>query len=436
MESRQGGFFSRLFGSRKVRSIAHTRTEVRPHNVSSEDDALRSVTPHLLGVTMLQLVMDRGKEWRKVEPSVTAEIDAKFPMACECYQLSIFLDLLSQRFGRRIAGLVEASLNAVMDFDDKVPLFPRFKSAINHARDLGPADDGPNEPNLRVDWQVAKQLLSIVSEPEEEKEKIRPLLGESLSYARIWAESVYPGVVAKIEFDPVSIAKGQRETAYKGTTNRWRQNPGCFERQLQRMEGNPLYPEDQRQPSDADIRVAREKDDADRKQLDLDVQRLLADFKNLIKVGTVEGKRLIDFLQHRVEPLMERSAEVSESAVQQHVPTLQKLILTSLNTLKKSSGTDLETDTFERSWRRMTNVFIAQKGRDDTPIGESDVVISLLCEDAKTIEEVVSVYHELDPGIIDSMREMARLHLELAVLDGFELPSIEEKLALLESESG
>jgi hypothetical protein len=40
-----------------------------------------------------------------------------------------------------------------------------------------------------MDWQVAQQLLSIVAESEESKRNLMPSLAESLSYARIWAES-------------------------------------------------------------------------------------------------------------------------------------------------------------------------------------------------------------------------------------------------------
>lgn len=225
----------------------------------------------------------------------------------------------------------------------------------------------------------------------------------------------------------------KRETAYKGTTNRWRQHPSCFERQLQRMEGNLLYPEGQRQPSDEDIRLAQEKDDADLRQLDLDVQRLFDDFKNLSEGSIVQGSLLIDYLQNRVEPVMARAADIGESAALRYVPALQSLVVSSLTTLQKSAGSDLTPESFERSWRFRTNVFIAQTGRDDSPIDQSNVVLSLLCEDVESLEKVLSVYREWDPGIIQAMLEMARLHLELAKLDEFELPGAREKIALLET---
>jgi len=424
-------FISRLFGSRKRGPAALEEVEMHPPLLPEKEDVLRRVTPHMLAVTMLQLAMEGNKAWRQVNSSATSEADAKFPMACECYQLSIFLELLSQRFGHRISGIFEASLSAVMEIDRVPSLFPRIKGAIAHARELGPAEIGPDEPKLRTDWQVAQQLLTIVAESEESKQNLLPALAESLSYARIWAETTYPGVVAKIEFDPLSIAMVQRETAYKGTTNRWRQAPGCFERQLQRMEGNPLFPEDRRHPTDQDILQAREKDDADLKQLDSDVQKLFDDFKSLNEGGKVQGSRLTDYLQHRVEPLMARAAEIGDlPAAQMCIPALKNLIISCLTNLKKSAGIDLPVETFEPSWRFKTNVFIAQCHREDTPIDRLSVQ-ALLCENTQTVENVLNVYREWDPGIIDSLREVARLHLELAELDGFDLPGADEKIALL-----
>lgn len=133
MESEPRGFISRLFGSRKRGPAAPEQVEIHPPISPEKEDVLRNVTPHLLAVTMLQLAMEGNKSWRQLNSGATSEADAKFPMACECYQLSIFL--LTRRFGRRIAGIFEASLNAVMEIDRVPSLFPRFKGAI--ARSAG-----------------------------------------------------------------------------------------------------------------------------------------------------------------------------------------------------------------------------------------------------------------------------------------------------------
>jgi hypothetical protein len=400
--------------------------------IAVKDDVLRCVTPHVLAVTMLQLAMERNSQWRQVNSSATSEADTKFPMACESYQLFIFTNLLTQRFGHQISSIFDASLNAVMDVDGGIGLYPRFKDAIARAHQLGPSEIGPDDPKLKVDWQVARQLLAIVAEPEESKQNLLPALAESLSYARIWAENTYPGVVAKIEFDPLSIAMVQRESAYKGLTNRWRQAPGCFERQLQRMEGNPLFPEESRCPTDEEIRLAREKDDSDLKQLASDVQKVFDDFKSLGESGKVEGSRLTDYLQHRVEPLMARAAEIGDiPAAQNYIPALKAVIVSALTTLKKSAGpagVDLSIESFEPIWKYKTNVFIAQRNREDTPIDKP--IPALLCESVQTVEDVLNIYCERDPEIIESMRKVASLHLELANMDRFDLPGAEEKMDL------
>jgi TPR repeat protein len=412
---------------------APSRTDVRQSEPETavKDEVLRSVTPHVLAVTMLQLAMERNSQWRQVNSDATSEADAKFPMACEAYQLSIFTNLLTQRFGHQISSIFDASLNAVMDVDGGIGLYPRFKNAIARAHQLGPAEIGPDEPKLRMDWQVAQQLLSIVAEPEESKRNLLPPLAESLSYARIWAESTYPGVMAKIEFDPLSIAMVQREGAYRGMTNRWRQAPGCFERQLQRMEGNSLFPETCRNPSDEDIKHATEKDDADAKQIDLDIKQLFDEFRGLGESKSIEGSILIDLLQHRVEPLMERAAEIGVPSALQHIPKLQNFMISMLEMLRSSSGNDeLSVEPLRKVWRRKTNVFITQAWRDDTPIAKADRVLALLCEDVSTINEVLELYGELDPELIPKMAEIARLHFQMAELDGFNLPGAKEKMDL------
>lgn len=435
METLGKGIISRLFGSHRPRPAVSEPVIKHSPVLPVAEDVLRSMTPHTLAVAMLQLVMEGDSQWRQANPAATSEAHAKFPMACECYQLSIFMDLLTQRFGKGVSSIFEASLNAIMDVDSKIRLFPSFRNAIARARQLGPAEIGPDEPKLKMDWQVAQQLLNIVAETQESKQALLPSLAESLSYARIWAETTYPGVITGIEFDPMSIVMVQPETAYKGITDRWREAPGCFERQLQRMEGNLLFPEDCRNPTDEAIRTAREKDDDELKQLDSDVQKLFRDFKALDAGDQIQASVVLDYMQYRVEPLMVRAAEVGERpATQRYISTLKALILSCLDTLKESAGPagiDLSVESFEPTWRYKTNTFIAQRDREDTPIDKP--VPALLCESTETIETVLNVYREQSPELAESLCKVAHLHLELAELDGFELPGKEEKLTLFDA---
>jgi len=397
----------------------------------SVDNTLKSVTPHLLAVAMLQSVMEGNKPWRMTDVTSTSEANDKFPMACEFYQLRIFLDLLTQRFGVGISGLVEASLISVLDVPGKysgMDLFPKVMAAISLARELGPAENGPDDYKLKIDCQVADQALKIVGESSEEKRRLRPSLAASFTYARVWAEQIFPELVAQIEFDLISVAFVSIETAYKGLTNRWRENPGCFERHLQRMEGNPLFKEHQRCPSNDDILLARAKDDADLNQLKLEVETLFAEIKEMEEQGNVEGGIFTDLMQHRIEPLMVRAAALGQlPSAQRHLEALKKVMESALKSLPISPE---QKQWFRKSWIRQTNPFYAQRSREDTPIDSSDSVLALLCENIEDVKAVLEIYRDLDLGLVDTMRGAALLHFQMAELEGFKLPGTAEKLVL------
>lgn len=392
---------------------------------------LRNVTPHLLAVTMLQSVMEGDRAWRMTDAVVTTEAHSKFPMACEFYQLRIFLDLLKQRFGAGVSSLVEASLISVLDARGKhsgMDLFSRVMAAISCARELGPVEDGPDDNRINMDCQVADQCLRIVGESDEEKQRFRLILAESLTYARVSAEGIFPKLVAKIEFNPVSVAFVKVETAYKGLTNRWRPSPGCFERHLQRMEGNPLFSETQRSPTDDAIMQARAKDDAELEKLAHDFEAFFSDLKNLNEQGQVSGSTITDLMQHRVEPLMVRSAEIGQSpSAQHHLEALTEFMESMLEHLKVGSDTR---EGFRKDWRRRTNEFIAQDWREDKPIANEDRIRALLCENVEQVKSALDIYQELDAGLMDKMRDLALAVFEIAELEGFNIPGTTEKLAL------
>ena len=130
----------------------------------SPERPLKNLTPHILATVMLQRRAEGVapfQMWR--EPASTVEIppeaDAVFAIACEFYQLRVFLDLLKQRFGSGICKLVETSIATILDEVRDRNVFSRVNAAILYARALGPANDGPKNPQLRIDLQVADQLL-------------------------------------------------------------------------------------------------------------------------------------------------------------------------------------------------------------------------------------------------------------------------------------
>ena len=126
---------------------------------------------------------------------------------------------------------------------------------------------------------------------------------------------------------------------------------------------------------------------------------------------------------------MGRAAGIGTPSALRHIPTLQNLMISILEMLR-SGNEELSVEPLKKTWRRKTNVFIAQAWRNDTPIARADSVRALLCEDIDTAKEVLELYNELDSELIQPMQEMARLHFEIAKLDGFNLPGAEEKFDL------
>jgi hypothetical protein len=402
--------------------------------------ALRNLTPHSLAVVTLQIVMELDASWRATHAETTGEAHLYCPMACEFYQLHIYLELLAQKFGTAIASLIETSFVSLTDAQDIIAgptIFARVKSAISRARQLGPSSDAPDDLRMRMEYQIADQLLKTVYsyEPPISKQKPRFSLAASLCYARIWAEAMFPDTISKIDFDPASIACVKREIAYKGKTLRWRDKPGCFERHLQRMEGNPLFSEIQRNPSNDEIEEARAKDDADRQALERELTALLSNFEGLCTNATVQCSVLLDLAQFQIEPLMERASALGEiTSAQRYLETLTALFGTCLDTVARSSNIPRrEASALKESWAWKMNSFCAQLSREGSPITRSQHIHALACESVENIRGVLEASRKRDPDLIGLTRNMFLLSCDLADLEKCEIPGKAEKLALFEN---
>ena len=58
--------------------------------------------------------------------------------------------------------------------------------------------------------------------------------------------------------------------------------------------------------------MARAKDDAELAKLVNDVEALFADLKNMDEQGQIPGGTITDLMQHRIQPLMVRAAEIGQ----------------------------------------------------------------------------------------------------------------------------
>jgi hypothetical protein len=418
------GIFRLLQRSRKPAREDFTGIAAHSEKPPEVSDPLRNTTPHLLAASMLQSVVEGGQPWRESDPAALAMVSASVPMTCEFYQLSIFFDLIGRRFGDNVCNLCEASLLAIISRAKYPDFYSKFKTTLRQAEVASGYDVVGAATEL--DREIAKRFLSVFAESEESKRTLLQPLAACLSYARIWAETAYPEIVSRVAFDPLSIAMVEMETSYKGTSAFWLSEPGCFERQLQRMEGNPLYDEALRFPSEAQVLAERAKDLNDLVRIEVDVTRLFADFEELGDVGTVESHVLIDLLQHKLEPLLVSCAEVGLPARKQ-----SKALTTILRATLEAIGLDEEEQVeLARTRNFLTNPLVAQHFREGSPIPKDGLVEALLAEDIETIEQLLLAYKERDPTVVQELSQLALTLLELCELDSFNLPGMHEKRTL------
>jgi hypothetical protein len=228
------------------------------------------------------------------------------------------------------------------------------------------------------------------------------------------------------------------DSAYRGTTNRWLAFPGCFERQLQRQEGNPLFDEVLRHPSDEDIFSARERDKHEQQMVLRNLDILLADLQQTLcdrkqsgetKIAT---KEVLDLMRYKLQPLMVRAAGLGSVPEGRNALRRATTVFNgAANTL--ASDKDVERVFIEMAphLERETDELYAQFSRDDSPIG-SFIVESLLCESLKDIENMLTFYRALDSKIHETMRDFAELANEGLTVEGQTFPHLSEKLRLLQ----
>jgi len=226
------------------------------------------MTPHMFAAAMLDLRRAHDPPFDRWHPDpgvIPEDAEAVCELSAHALQLRVLLDLVTRKFGEQISKMVETSFLTLLDgsFESSHAFFGKAFERITAGRNLGPVayEDVPLDEELRLDMRVADQLLTIFE--EKERSRLRIPLANCITLARISADQLFPGLVASLNFTPESIVDVKRRDFYAGRTNRWSQHPGSFERHLQRREANPMFPEEVRNPTNEEIKAARDKDAAD-----------------------------------------------------------------------------------------------------------------------------------------------------------------------------
>jgi hypothetical protein len=195
----------------------------------------------------------------------------------------------------------------------------------------------------------------------------------------------------------------------------WNDSPGCFERHLQRREGNPLFPPERRIVTRKELEEAREKDRVEQQQFREKVNKFITGLTTAQK--SVSPDKASSDLRE-LQGLLEEAASIG-GAIGQLVEMLERAEERLTQALNEAvpDGADLLRRT--QSLSQMQRLpYMAQASRKNSPILEVDKIPALLSEDLVTISLQGFVSRSFAPGYRPNEADI-RSHLEKATNQGF-----------------
>jgi hypothetical protein len=249
----------------------------------------------------------------RIPPDLEEEIEA----AALVYQLSRYLFSVKRKFGQVLSEKTHAHILLLSAFDSKLESqIPRFLDIMTKA-EYACALRNTSQPTDDIVTNLVSTLAGFTliecGCSDERQKALHAAVGAHVGSACVLAYEVFAS-----EID-----------AIKGisTEFQWRMQPGPFERQLQRQQGNPLFPRPARLITAARVSAARLEDlrlSADfpnsfrplvRHALSLPPQRPLKEVSNFWKKVTdliILGKTIGGYFSEEVQTL-EKTGETVEN---------------------------------------------------------------------------------------------------------------------------
>jgi hypothetical protein len=195
---------------------------------------------------------------------------------------------------------------------------------------------------------------------------------------------------------------------------KWSNNPGCFERHLQRRDGNVLFPLEKRSVTNKAIEEARERDRLEQENYQKKISALASQLQNS-KQMTVDQ---VSPLLQNIQSLIEDAASIGGEALNKipNLETIEDSLIQQLNSAMPEGKEILEQAKSLSAMERIP--YLAQMKRKDTPILETEEVPTLLSEDFATISAVGYISRNF-PSFKPSEADI-RKHLDEAVRQGFD----------------
>lgn len=214
----------------------------------------------------------------------------------------------------------------------------------------------------------------------------------------------------------------------------WSEQPGCFERHLQRKHGNPLFPRDARTVNQLEVNRARIRDLEELSEFTERITSVLVKLKDALSENTaldeaLDAKLAFDELLARAAEIGTPNEDVS-SILQLYEQNIQYILASLHSDPDSEKRVRASLAVSEEARRLYNNPFVAQMKRPDTPIKPEELVPSLISESPETIRIMVEVMSKMPGGVgplQTSASELIRNSAEARAV----LQSEPEKLAAL-----
>lgn len=195
----------------------------------------------------------------------------------------------------------------------------------------------------------------------------------------------------------------------------WSLKPGCYERHLQRREGNLLFPKERRTVTQNEIDRAREKDNLELKAFAAKSATFMDEMpERLKKLKTLtEGSAVLREVQVLISELASLGGE-TESRMDILLKLEDQLIRDMSQVMPEGAALLREAHDMEVMNR---NEFLAQQRRKDSPILPDETVPALLSEDLETISFVGYISRTFGPNFKPNEEDVKKC-LGEAVLQG------------------
>lgn len=397
-------------------------------------NSLTTLDPHMLSFVILDRMAKQQppfNEWRPEGVEIPKVAEAFVEIGVWAYQLMIFVDCIERKFGSDTAQIVKSHLLTLAERVDKRQVMKRYFDVIMLGR--ASTEREPfltDQPDIQIDCNVAKRLLETSTESEDAKGAIYLLFANALTLGRLSAQMRFTTLIEKMDFRPETVI-GLRKP--KETPLTWSEEPGCFERHLQRKFQNPLFPVDRRNITTAELISARSRDGAD-------LREFMNQFEPLLNYATSLGNHVLMSeclrLRQEIEDLIIRAAEIGAIAAEQR-KNLQCLYDVVVECIRQACPLE-DRQNLENALAKSVNIqkmkgneFIAQLTRRDTPVLGSDVIPSILSENIETVRLLVSLWNEGGyPLDKEAVHYAATLVAEVTA-EGHVLPDLKDKVRLL-----